>query len=77
MCDGIQDCDNNEDENNCSNNRIFSSAKEMIANPVLRTCFWIMGFAVTSGNSYVIITTIKYLKITKLNISLKYQQIIV
>ena len=79
MCDGIQNCDNNEDENNCSNNnnRVFSTDKEMIANPVLRSCFWIMGFAVISGNSYVIVTTIKYLKTTKLNKSLKYQQIIV
>ena len=79
MCDGIQNCDNNEDENNCpnNNNRVFSSDKEMIANPVLRSCFWIMGFAVISGNSYVIITTIKYLKTTKLRKSLKYQQIIV
>ena len=79
MCDGIRNCDNNEDENNCpsiNNNRVFSSDKEMIANPVLRSCFWIMGFAVISGNSYVIITTIKYLKTTKLNKSLKYQQII-
>ena len=36
MCNRIQDCDNNEDENNCpNNNRVFSSDKEMIANPVL------------------------------------------
>ena len=78
VCDGKQDCDDNRDEKDCKDNKnnVFSSEQEMIANPALKSCFWIMGIAVISGNLYVIISTI-LLKRAKLNKSLRYQNIII
>ena len=79
ICDGKQDCDDNTDEKKCNNtfNSVFSSAKKMIANIFLESCFWIMGMAVIGGNIYVIISTTYHLKISKLNKSLKYQHLII
>ena len=66
VCDGKADCDDGSDENNCpgaSNiQSIFSSDTEMIADPMIKSAFWIMGSVVVIGNSYVIITTIMFLK---------------
>ena len=78
-CDGKQDCDNNADEEDCKNTKInlFSSNLEMIASPVLKSCFWIMGIAVICGNFYVIISTTKLLKTAKLNKTSKYQQVLI
>ena len=71
--------DNNVDEHDCKINHksVFSSDSEMIANPVLKTCFWIMAILVISGNSYVIISTFRYFKTAKLNKSIKFQHLIV
>ena len=78
-CDGKQDCDDNADEQDCKNNdnSVFSSEQEMIANPALKSCFWIMGIAVISGNCYVISSTLFLFKAAKLNKSLKYQHLII
>ena len=66
VCDGLSDCNDNSDENNCSSatkiSSIFSSDTEMIANLCVKSAFWIMGILVVVGNSYVIITTIFWLK---------------
>ena len=43
---GIKDCDSGLDE--CKT--LFSDRYEMIANPVLRSLFWIMGFVALIGN---------------------------
>ena len=43
---GIKDCDTGLDE--CTS--LFSDRYEMIANPVLRSLFWIMGFLALFGN---------------------------
>ena len=66
QCDGNMDCDDHSDENNCPgiSNRLatFSSDTEMIANLAIKFAFWTIGFVVLLGNTYVIITTIVYLK---------------
>ena len=79
MCDGKQDCDDNRDEQHCGKNKntVFSSDLEMIANPVLKSCFWIMSIIVIFGNLYVIISTTKLLTSTKLNRFSKYQHLII
>ena len=79
VCDGKQDCDDDRDEKNCKHNEnsVFSSEQEMIANPTLKSCFWIMCVAVISGNLYVITSTTHFLKIAKLNTASKYQHLII
>ena len=66
VCDGKSDCNDNSDEKNCSTatkiSSIFSSNTEMIANPAIKSAFWIMGILVMIGNGYVIITKISFLK---------------
>ena len=78
-CNGKIDCDDNSDERYCNNNhkRLFSSESEMIANPVLKICFWIMAILVICGNLYVIISTIRHLKTVNLLKSIKYQHLII
>ena len=79
ICDGKQDCDDNSDERNCENNRknLFSSESEMIANPVLKICFWIMAILVISGNLYVIVSTFRHFKTANVLKSIKFQHFIV
>ena len=79
ICDGKQDCDDNSDECDCKINHksVFSSDSEMIANPVLKSCFWIMAILVICGNFYVIISTYQHLKNTNLLKSIKSQNWIV
>ena len=79
ICDGKQDCDDNSDERDCKNNpkRLFSSNSEMIANPVLKSCFWIMAILVISGNLYVIISTFRHFKTANVLKSIKFQHLIV
>ena len=74
VCDGTSDCDDNSDESSCSTatkiSNIYSSDTEMIANLGIKSAFWIIGILVMIGNSYVIITTISFLKsIQKLDFS--------
>ena len=75
VCDGKQDCDDKRDEKDCKDNEnsVFSSEQEMIASTALKTCFWIMGIAVISGNLYVIASKIYLLLTVKLDKCLKYQ----
>ena len=80
VCNGKADCDDGSDENNCpvvSNiQSIFSSDTEMIANPAIKSAFWLMGFLVIIGNACVIITTITLLKTSKRN-TIMFQNIII
>ena len=65
ICDGKPDCDDGSDENNCTmerNEPKFSSDTEMIANPVIKAAFWIMGFIVLFSNAYVVANTTQFLK---------------
>ena len=79
ICDGKQDCDDNKDEQDCGNNKnnVFSSDLEKIADPVLKSVFWIMSIVVICGNLYVIISTTKLLKNAQLNRSSRYQHLII
>jgi len=52
---GIKDCDTGSDE--CKT--LFSSRYEMIANPVLNSLFWIMGFLALTGNLVTNILSVK------------------
>ena len=49
----------------------------MIANPVLKTCFWIMAILFISGNLYVIISTFRHFKTANVLESIKFQHLIV
>ena len=79
ICDGKQDCDDNRDAKDCkdNDNSVFSSEQEMIASPVLKISFWIMGIAAISGNLYVIASKIHLLLTIKLNKPLKYQHLFI
>ena len=77
ICDGKMDCDDNSDEKYCSSVGLFSSDKEMIANPVIKTAFWVIGFVVVSGNLYVIVTSIIVLRKKKTFQGVGFQLIII
>ena len=81
VCDGKADCDDSSDEKKCPNSvtshYIFSSDDEMIANPAIKSAFWVMGLVVILGNAYVIITTIKFIRKKKHINGLAFQHIII
>ena len=76
ICDGIKDCDDHSDEQNCVT-ALFSSSTEMIAEPAIKTAFWIIGFVVIFGNLYVIVTSFAVLNQKKTIQGVGFQQIIV
>ena len=76
ICDGVADCDDQSDEQGCSKIK-FSSDTEMIANSVLRSSFWIMGFLVMIGNMFVIVTTTQLLKKSRSNSLARCQRTII
>ena len=77
VCDNVIDCDDKSDEADCSIS-LFSSQIEMIANPVLRLSFWVIGFVVVLGNLAVIVTTSKLIwSSSNMSGSLRWQHIIV
>ena len=80
VCDGKTDCDDGSDENNCSgkeNKAIFSSDTEMIAEPVIKAAFWIMGLIVLFGNACVIVDTARFLNNQKMLNFTIFQRIII
>ena len=82
VCDGMSDCDDNSDENNCPTaatifSTIFSSNTEMIANLGIKSAFWIMGILVMIGNSYVMITRIVFLKTQQKLDGISFQHFII
>ena len=82
VCDGVSDCDDNSDENNCPTfatkiSSIFSSDSEMIANVGIKCAFWIMGILVLIGNSYVIIKKIAFLKTQQALDGISFQHFII
>ena len=81
VCDGMSDCDDNSDENNCSTatiiSSIFSSNTEMIANLAIKSSFWIIGILVMIGNSYVIIKRIVFLKTQQTLDSISFQHFLI
>ena len=81
VCDGVSDCNDNSDENNCSTatiiSSIFSSDTEMIANLGIKSAFWIMGILVMVGNSYVIIKRIAFLKTQQTLDGISFQHFII
>ena len=81
VCDGKPDCNDNSDESNCPTatkiSNIFSSDTEMIADLGIKSAFWIMGILVIVGNSYVIITTISFLKAKQTLDGVRFHQFIV
>ena len=85
VCNGVIDCDNGDDENNqnCpvhhSYSNLFSSDTELIANPIIKSAFWIIGVVVVLGNLIVILEKAKYLKSSTgtLTDSLRCQHLII
>ena len=79
VCDGKVDCDDKSDEIDCKteNKKVFSSETEMIASPVLKVFFWIIGMIVITGNLYVIFTTTRLFQTKKLTQLYKFQKIII
>ena len=81
ICNGVVDCDDGEDEQNCAiiseNEKLFSSATEMISNQVFRIGFWVIGLVVIFGNLMVIFKNGNHLRTAKLTSSLRCQNIII
>ena len=81
VCDGVSDCNDNSDENNCSTatiiSSIFSSDTDMIANLGIKSAFWIMGILVMVGNSYVIIKRTAFLKTQQTLDGISFQHFII
>ena len=77
ICDGIMDCDDHVDEKDCADTSVFSSSTEMIAEPVIKAAFWIIGFVIIFGNFYVIVASISKLKKKKTFQGVGFQQIII
>ena len=81
VCDGKADCNDNSDEKNCPtatrNSSICSFDTEMIASLAIKFAFWIMGFLVLVGNSYVIISTIYFRKTKRTRDSIRFQHFII
>ena len=74
ICNREIDCDDGSDEQKCSS---FSSLEEMIANPVLRYSFWIMGFVVIVGNLFVIVAKTSLLRKSTTTGLIRCQHIII
>ena len=81
VCDGTPDCDDGSDESDCPGNSnrqsIFSSETEMIAEPAIKSAFWIIGFLVLFGNIYVIICSSQFLKQKKSLDGIAFQLVII
>ena len=79
VCDGVPDCDDLSDEQNCSSpvqESLFFSKKEMISSQAIKSAFWIIGFVVITGNLYVIISTFLHLRNKRFSDYLRCQRVI-
>ena len=81
QCDMTADCDDESDETSCpmpfTSGRAFSNAFYMIESKPIEAAFWLSGFAVVFGNTYVIFTTITFLKKNKKINGIKFQHVII
>ena len=81
VCNGVVDCDEGEDEQNCSisitKTKLFSSDTEMIDNVVFRIAFWVNGLVVIFATTTVIVRKIKLLHTANLTDSLRCQHTII
>ena len=80
VCDDVVNCDNGEDEQNCStyvNEKLFSSETEMISNLVFCVAFWLNGFLIIVATVLVIARKIKLFKAGNLSASLRCQHTII
>ena len=71
------DCNTTSNFTNSFDDKQFSSITEMIASPVFRYAFWIIGFIVLLGNAYAIFSTIVFIKKSKLQSVFKFQHVII
>ena len=55
----------------------FSSRTEMIANPVLRSAFWIIGFIVMAGNVFVVYNTAVFITTKSIPSVFRFQHVII
>ena len=79
-CNNDIDCYDGSDERFCNGkegSNSFSSVATLIESDFMLSVFWIIGAIVIVGNSAVIITTVKFLRTTKITNSLKLQYLII
>ena len=81
ICNGVVDCDNGEDEQNCSTSvpdqNLFSSDTKLIDNVVFEIAFWVNGLIIIVATVLVIVGKTKFLKAAKLTDSLRCQHVII
>ena len=82
ICNGVVDCDEGEDEQNCSigvsDQKLFSSDTKLIDNVVFEIAFWVNGLIIITATVLVIVEkTIKLLKAADLTDSLRCQHVII
>ena len=80
VCNGVVDCDDGADEQNCSvseDEKLFSSDTEMISNLVFRIAFWLNGILIIVATMLVIAKKIKLLETDNLTDSLRCQHSVI
>ena len=80
ICNRFVDCDEGEDEQNCSvtsNQKLFSSDTQMIDNAFFLIAFWLNGSVISIACVIVIVKKTNYLKTANLTNSLRCQHLII